>query len=92
MPPVGGRHIATYAICSAESGMSVVVSARTGSATIALNRKAYSDNMSAGCMCVYNRAVSLFRMSIGCVGARGWEDEDITVVILDRLRCEGCGG
>ena len=40
VPPVGGRHIATYATWSMDSGMSVVMSAGTGSATIDWNWKA----------------------------------------------------
>lgn len=50
--PVGGRHIATYAICSTASGASVCRSAGTGSATIALNLKAYNEVTRTGCTCV----------------------------------------
>jgi hypothetical protein len=46
--PVGGRHAVTYPICATASGASRFRSDGTGSATMALNEKAYMDKITAG--------------------------------------------
>lgn len=68
-------------------------SAGTGSATMCWNLYAYSDKMMTGCMWVYNRAVSLFRGSIGAaVLGFGFDVADASMVTLLAIAEMGSAG